>query len=141
MYSAFQYCYSTQSVHPNIDGDWGPTMSQRQWADIDFGTQGGKFRVSASILPELIKGFENIKDMVAEADKNFREATADGTPPSQDYHSITMMKFLQSRAEEQHVANVAFREEVQKLIDLLQYTFEQYQVTEKSHQRTFSKHS
>ncbi|MBP2473641.1 hypothetical protein JOF53_002513 [Crossiella equi] len=115
-------------------------MSGRQ-VDIDFGG-GNRFRVEVSELLRMKAGFEKVLDMIDSANDLALETRNNRIPPGEDPYSIEAVNKICERASDaagcHGAANRAFYREVEKVINMLQATFDQYATNEDRQRASFA---
>ncbi|MGO1049688.1 hypothetical protein [Crossiella sp. CA198] len=116
-------------------------MGGRQ-VDIDFGG-GGRFRVEVANLLEMIKRFEGVKRMARQANALARQTAVDRTPPGEDPFSSQAIDAICEKASDADgchgKANQAYQDEIQKTIDMLWSTYNQYATSEERSRATLDK--
>ncbi|MCK2243324.1 MULTISPECIES: hypothetical protein [unclassified Crossiella] len=116
-------------------------MAGRQ-VDIDFGG-GGRFRVEVADLLKMINRFEGVLLMAKEANNLARQTAVDRTPPGEDPFSSQAINTICEKASDADGchgrANQAYQNEIQKTIDMLQSTYDQYATGEERSRATLDK--
>ncbi|MBP2477349.1 hypothetical protein JOF53_006221 [Crossiella equi] len=114
-------------------------MGGRQ-VDIDFGG-GNRFRVEVSELLRMKAGFEEVLGMIDDARELALETATSRTPPGEDPFSIEAINKICEKASNASgchgSANLAFRVEVERVMAVLQATFDQYATTEDRRKASF----